>query len=227
MTLFVRLTWKICQKPRFCYTVYMRVFTYLFILIAFPLEQTHAGMSYYCEPGKVPGLNNCVSYPDSKKEKCPKTSPAHDFGDLEKLVDAGPKADYCSDHEWALANQKSPKEIRQTQKSLKKECRAKAKQFKKAVLQDLMERQKFGQALKILLKRKKHRTEATVADEETNTITLDGKTLNQLNDEQLSQLVMDEIEKQHPGLKRKSEELMKSKPSFKYGFHENEGFPSM
>lgn len=44
------------------------------------------------------------------------------------------------------------------QKELKKQCRKKAKEYKRALLKDLVKEKKFGQAFKALFKRKKYKT---------------------------------------------------------------------
>jgi hypothetical protein len=195
------------------------------LILIFP-RSTPAKMRYFCEEGSVAGLQNCVTLDTSKNKNCEPPSVTGSLRDLEKIVDAPKKLDVCSEKDNAFGTDyEKTNDFKKLQKDLRKECKAKAKDYKKAVLQELINRGKLGRAFKVWLNRKHYRTGVEKSGNDTETIRIDGKSTEFMSDDELNQTVMNEIEKLHPGLMAKAETLLKTKPSFRYGFHENESVP--
>ncbi|NDG83798.1 MAG: hypothetical protein EBX52_02025 [Proteobacteria bacterium] len=180
---------------------------------------------FHCEKSRTPGLETCIEYKNSNRKKCLPNSQPGNFEDLKDLISTPISPDFCSENDWKLANERDAKEIRKIEKNLKQECRAKAKEFKKAVLNDLIENHRFGQALKVLLKRKRYRSGVLDGTQEANTIKIDGTDLDKMSTQDLNLMVQTEIGKLYPGIVKKAEETLKKNPSFQYGFHENERVP--
>ena len=110
------------------------------------------------------------------------------------------------------------KEIRKVRKSLKKQCRKKAKEYKRALIKHLMKNKKYMKAFKVLMKRKKRRLVADSTDSD-HTLKLDPEV------EDAEQFIMSELEKAVPGLSKTVETLQSEDPRFQQGFHVNESVP--
>ncbi len=123
---------------------------------------------------------------------------------------------------FSSTNDQDKKEIK---KNLHKQCRKKAKEYKKAVLNDLMSKGKFGQAFKVLLKRKKYKDNSKNGKVEKVGINISEDQFESMDSAAINKYVMDELEKIYPGLRAKAEDLKKNDPSFALGFHENETTP--
>ena len=195
-----------------------------FILI--PPPSAHSKTQYFCEKSTVSDIQNCVTLDTPQTKTCEATGVSKSIRDFEKIVDAPKKLDVCSEKDSLFGSSyEKSSDFRELQRDLRKECKAKAKDYKKAVLQDLIDRKKFGRALKVWLKRKHFKAQAEQTERDSETIVINGKKAESMTDDELTRAAMEEIEKSHPGLTAKAEELMKNKPSFKYGFHENESVP--
>jgi hypothetical protein len=185
-----------------------------------------AGVELDCSEGSSQGLDSCKVIEDREsKPECSSMKPLHSMPWAEEMVEEFSKVKSCNDEDLKLSSGRNRNEINILKEDLKKECKKKAKEYKKAVLQDLMSHHRFGQALKVLFKRKKFKVKKNESDEVENALTLDGKNLSGKTSSELNQLVMDELEKLQPGIKAKADALMKVHPSFQYGFHENEAVP--
>jgi hypothetical protein len=181
-----------------------------------------AGVDFDCEEGAVEGLQNC-NVSGFADQSC--ANSAQDLSAISKILDHAGTTSVCTDDDLKFTQKKSYAEIKQFRHELKKECRQKAKEYKHAVLQDLMQKNKFGQALKVLFKKKKFKTKNISNEASEDAIAVDLKELEGKSTAELNQYVMKELEKLHPGLTKKAEDLQKNNPSFKYGFHENESVP--
>lgn len=122
---------------------------------------------------------------------------------------------------------KDKKEREELQKNLKKQCRGKAKEYKKALLKQLTQDGKYGQALKVLFKRKKYSTKSTntAKEDRKQTIAVDVDNFENMTNDELSQYAIAQLEEQYPGLQQQSLDLMNNDPKYRYGFHVQESVP--
>jgi len=122
---------------------------------------------------------------------------------------------------------KSSKEREELKKNLKRQCRGKAKEYKKALLKHLTQDKKYGQALKVLFKRKKYSTKSSSTSKENRnqTVAIDADNFENMTDDELSKFAIAQLEKQYPGLQQQSIDLMNNDPKYRYGFHVQESVP--
>lgn len=109
-------------------------------------------------------------------------------------------------------------------KSFKKQCKKKAKQYKKALLEHLVKNRKYLKALKILFKRKKYTLDKERDDVEVK-IKSSLDELENKSSQELEAYLMDELEKEYPGLKSQAMKLMDNDSRFVDGFNVNENIP--
>lgn len=110
-------------------------------------------------------------------------------------------------------------------KSLKKQCKQKAKSYKKALIKDLLQNKKYIQAFKVLLKRKKRSIENIEGDNQTVSMSSTEDELLNTSSEELEKMLMDKLEHKIPGIKDQAQSLMENNLKFKDGFHVNEKTP--
>jgi hypothetical protein len=117
--------------------------------------------------------------------------------------------------------QQSSKDQRKFKRKLKRQCRKKAKEYKRALLKNLMKEKKFGQAFKVLFKRKRSHLEKVKNDKNKSSVVLPDS-FEEMNEDQLLAHIMGELEKDYPGLQEQAVNLMNKDPKYKLGFHQYE-----
>lgn len=134
----------------------------------------------------------------------------------------------CDDQD-ILGARKTNKGIDDAKKEYTKQCKKKAKAYKKALLKQLFNKGKVGQWVQALFKKKKYK--AGVQQENKKSpqnykINMDDEFLSNKTPEEIEDHILTELEKAS-GLKdlKARALLAKEKPAFKLGYHESESVP--
>ncbi len=168
------------------------------------------------------GFQSCsTGMPPDQLECTPSAVKANQqLNDLNKIADDG-APEICSANEVLMGA--SQEELAKIQDNLSKQCKRKAKEYKKAVFKQLLKEFKLGRAFQALLKRKSKLYTAKAVKGKTQEVSVEGslEEFNNMDAAQLNQHILDKIYEQFPDAKEMVERA-KGDPSFKYGFHENE-----
>ena len=119
-------------------------------------------------------------------------------------------------------------DVEDAKKAYTKQCKKKAKAYKKALMKNLFNKGKVGQWVQALFKKKKFKTKVTKEGNKSPKVkaAIDPSLLEGKTEKEIEEIILAEIEKASgvSGLKEKAL-LAQSRPEFQKGFHEEESVP--
>ncbi|MCO4793783.1 MAG: hypothetical protein KC493_08730 [Bacteriovoracaceae bacterium] len=116
---------------------------------------------------------------------------------------------------------------KQLVKEYTKQCKKKAKKYKKAVFKKLLKQFKLGQAFQALFKRKKniYKARAKSARRQNVSADLDPSELENMSQKEINDHIMNKLDQKVPGLKDAVSKMTSQDQGLSEGFHETETIP--
>ena len=134
----------------------------------------------------------------------------------------------CDDSDLGGINGKSKAELKDTKDEYKRLCKKKAKDYKRALMGNLLKKGKLGQLVQVLFKKKRFKTSSK--DVMDKKVSLDSKQFEGKSEQEVENLILEELQKKYQekkgqgDLKALAKEAAQS-PAYKLGFHEIETVP--
>ncbi|MBA2405600.1 MAG: hypothetical protein H0V66_12560, partial [Bdellovibrionales bacterium] len=133
---------------------------------------------------------------------------------------------FICDNQSLVGSGKSEDEVDEAIKEYTKQCKKKAKAYKKALMKNLFNKGKIGQLVQALFKKKKYETEVKNGKGKNQTVDLDPGMMQDKSEQEIEDYILSELEKKSGIKDLKAKALLaKEKPEFKLGFHEAENVP--
>jgi hypothetical protein len=112
-------------------------------------------------------------------------------------------------------------------KDYTKQCKQKAKKYKKAVFKKMMKEMKLGQAFQALLKKKKniYKAKATNGKRQKVSADLSPEEMDGMSQQELNDYIMEKLNEKVPGLKEAVDKTKNETSVLSPGFHESETIP--
>lgn len=130
------------------------------------------------------------------------------------------------DNQTLLGSGKSEDDVEEAKKEYTRQCKKKAKAYKKALMKNLFRKGKFGQWVQALFKKKQYDASVKNGKRTDQKINLDPEMLAGKSEKEIEDMILSELEKTSGIKDLKAKALLaQEKPEFKKGFHEAESVP--
>jgi hypothetical protein len=115
-------------------------------------------------------------------------------------------------------------ELDEIKQEYQKQCKKKAKAYKKALMGNLLKKGKLGQLVQVLFKKKKRK--AVFQNGKAQNVEIDAGQFEGKSEQEVEDLILSELEKNSgiSGLKERAKQAQE-KPEFKLGYHQAESVP--
>lgn len=202
----------------------------LSIFVFFSITQTTKA-EVFCSEESSNGFSKChqVNSISIATDPCPNDNKEAEENQI--LANQGisePTPVTCNDDDLFKGLQKEDQPSRnELIKDYTKQCKKKAKQYKKAVFKKMLKEMKLGQAFQALLKKKKniYSTKASSGKKQKVSADLSPEDMESMSQEDLNSYIMDKLNEKVPGLKDAVSKAKSETNNLSPGFHESETIP--